>query len=518
MKKKLLIRSLAIGFICIFPHISYAATTLPSPIDGKITLNENVELNNKYQILENDTLIIDLNGFTLTGPDNNYAIDNQGNLTIIDSKGTGHIQCNAPSASCIRNNHGTLIIKGITINGAFVLVKTEPDSITHINNSNFTTTYNQTNTGAILNWGTTNVTATTINAPNSAGIYTSSGEDEEDKIKKNSLLNITNCVINAKRTIYATNGDRKLTTKNEVHINGLTIKNGPLYLPKDYGTIATITGEIKYPGNLASAYNQYLYPYAIEGAKLIPTSDITFGGITINKGVTLVISEGIKATLTNSGNNSWIQILGTVEGEIANENILDVENNKYWNLPTPLNNGKMTETKYKLLNNITSKLSINRTLEIDLNGYTIAGDITLSKNASVIIEDNSLEKNGKVIGTIENNGNLIIKNGSFSNVPLQNEGAQTILQGGTYPTDQMKDTIISENMEWVTNDDGTYSLQKKNVKDFSNDNTPENQRNVVASPKTFDKIWIYLSGLIISFIGLGITLKFLTKQIRIQNN
>ncbi|MDE6284569.1 MAG: hypothetical protein K2M17_02390, partial [Bacilli bacterium] len=127
MKKTNLI-GVALTALIIAPTIANAAT-LPSPVDGKITMTEDIILDNKFLIASDTEIILDLNGHTLTGPTINYAIDNRGTLTIMDSAETkGSIVCPASTlsydSSCVRN-YKNMEINGVTINADWTAVKNE---------------------------------------------------------------------------------------------------------------------------------------------------------------------------------------------------------------------------------------------------------------------------------------------------------------------------------------------------------------------------------------------------------
>ena len=82
----------------------------------------------------------DLNGHTITGPDSGYAINNQGTLTIINSKTKGQITCPTDQQnSCIRNAK-TLEVDGVTVNSDhFVALKNEPNATMTVKNKSVIT-------------------------------------------------------------------------------------------------------------------------------------------------------------------------------------------------------------------------------------------------------------------------------------------------------------------------------------------------------------------------------------------
>lgn len=87
MKLRQMITAFAVLALAIFVIPAYvdASTDLDAMLEGNvITLTKNVTLTEKYVIPEGTTRTIDLNGYTLTGPSDNYTIENKGTLTIVD--------------------------------------------------------------------------------------------------------------------------------------------------------------------------------------------------------------------------------------------------------------------------------------------------------------------------------------------------------------------------------------------------------------------------------------------------
>lgn len=236
MKKKVFLTFGAMALTtCLIPSVVNAATSFDGMKDGNtITLTEDVTLSDKFVVNEGETLTIDLNGYTLTGPNNNYAIDNSGTLKIIDNgQAKGKISCTDDSSSCIRNL-GNLNIEGVTAEGPFVVVKNdvEGDMYGDLNilNSTLTSSYTKSNTGTIMNWGKAEVTNSKVNASASGiAIYATSGA----KPGKNSEITLNNNILDGKYSIY----EKRYAATDK---NGQNVKGENAVNPKTSDMIITV--------------------------------------------------------------------------------------------------------------------------------------------------------------------------------------------------------------------------------------------------------------------------------------
>lgn len=436
------------------------ADSMPTEVSGKITLSENITLDEKFVVESGKTLTIDLAGYTLTGPNDNYAIDNSGNLTIIDSNSTkGKIVCPSTSSSCVRNNKGVLLIDGIAIESNFVAVKTEPDSNTTIKNSSLSSTLTVTTTGTILNWGNTNIDNSKILATSSGvAIYSNCGEDESDGVEKSSTLNISNSELEGKYTLYLR---RSISSPTYSYSNVKDSKiTGKISAANSEETVKMM-GKIEVDGN---GFSMALSK-AVSGTEIVATTDVSLNKTELKDGVTLTIPEGKKAMLTSNyfRNNGILNVLGTIE----RLNIYNEEEKEYYPTLSNAYSNSDTNATLKLINNISGNTNIKSTRTIDLNGYSLNGDLTVGNDTTTInITDNSSEKTGQVLGTITNNGKLNILGGIFAIAPVTADGATTNLEGGTYPISNIENVTIPSDREIVENGDGTYSIVYKDA-DYS---------------------------------------------------
>ena len=75
-----------------------SGTGLPEPVDGVITLEDDVTMSSVYQVSSNQDIVINLNGHTLAYDGNGGVFLDVmgGSLTILDSVGTGVVKVNEP--------------------------------------------------------------------------------------------------------------------------------------------------------------------------------------------------------------------------------------------------------------------------------------------------------------------------------------------------------------------------------------------------------------------------------------
>ena len=118
-KSKRILSSLLALAMCVtlFPAGAFAeeadTRALPDPVDGVITLTENVTLSDAYTVEAGETVTIDLAGHTLTNADNKHTIINKGTLTINDSKGGGVVDNVSHARAAVYNDQTGVV----TLNG-----------------------------------------------------------------------------------------------------------------------------------------------------------------------------------------------------------------------------------------------------------------------------------------------------------------------------------------------------------------------------------------------------------------
>ena len=445
--------------------LTVSAASMPSPDgDGKITLTDDIALTETFTVNEGETITLDLAGHTITGGADidYYTIENKGNLTIVDSGDNGKIVCEEDSSSCIRNNLGTLTVDGVYVESPFATIKNEADSILDVKNSEIVTTHVGNSlaggfTGALQNWGTTTVDNTTITAASDYAVFARSGADEG----KSSEITISNSNLSGAYFVV-TERTNSTTTTQTINISDSTL-SGRASTPS--GTVQSYSGDITLTTNHVSVNNTVI-ANSDAGTKI--TLDVDYNTtLAIPDGVTVVIPEDHTLTVPTNGikvGNGTLDL----QGKMVNGNVLIENTNGYYpTLRDAVQSIKLdtTGTEITLLNdtNETRNISISRKeIKIDLNGHDVNSTtgITLANSATIEITDSS-DSEGTVNTTVTNSGKLTITGGKFLSVPTTNQGATTTLVGGTFPSDEIADLDVPEDMEIVVNEDGTSSILYK---------------------------------------------------------
>ena len=462
MKK---INILSLGVLTfLIGGFTVSAASMPDDDNGKITLTEDIDLTETFTVNADEEITLDLAGHTITGSAdiNYYTIENNGKLTIIDSGTDGKIICGEESSSCIRNNKGTLNIDGVYVESPFATIKNEADSTLAVKNSEIVSTHVGNSlsggfTGALQNWGSATVDYTTITAASDYAVFARSGADEG----KSSEITISNSNLSGAYFVV-TERTNSTTTTQTINISDSTL-SGRASTPS--GTVQSYSGDITLTTNHVSVNNTVI---ANSDADTKITLDVDYNTtLAIPDGVTVVIPEDHTLTVPTNGVKVGNGTLD-VQGKMVNGNVLVENTNGYYpTLRDAVQSIKLdtTGTEITLLNdtNETRNISISRKeITIDLNGHDINSTtgITLANSATIEITDSS-DSEGTVNTTVTNSGKLTITGGKFLSVPTTNQGATTTLVGGTFPSDEIADLDVPEDMEIVVNEDGTSSILYK---------------------------------------------------------
>lgn len=261
-----------------------AATSMPAAdANGVVKLTEDVTLSAKYLVAADKTMVIDLNGFTLTGPTTNYAIDNRGKLEIKNGK----IVCPASTlsydSSCIRN-YKELSMNEVDVNASWTALKNEEASTITITKSKL---FSDKNTaGVIMNYGTALVEDSEVignNAYRGAAIYALSYAEGTNVY--NSTITVKGSSLSAYAAVLAKQSAESKGTaaKQEVFIEDGTVASNAKFEIEDNSALE-IEGEITAP---IEALN-----YAKDGTKLIVNSLKVDGEVEIPKSMTVTFKDG----------------------------------------------------------------------------------------------------------------------------------------------------------------------------------------------------------------------------------
>lgn len=482
MKKKIF----SLGFIALLialPFAVKAATSFDGMQSGNvIKLTEDVTLSKEYVINEGESLTIDLNGHTLTGPTDNYLVNNKGTVKIIDTgSNKGKINCPSNTSSCLRNL-GTMEIDGITAESAFVTIKNDATSsedkegehygnLTVKNSTIISTRVRAATgdgyTGALQNWGTAKVDNTTITATDKdTAVFARSGS----ATNTDSTITISNSTLTGGWFVVHERDGNNQTTQT-VNISDSTL-TGQATATAYKGAVSNYSGNITVTTNKPSTSN-VVVANSKPGTKI--TFDMDYSTVlAIPEGVTVIIPEGRVLTVKLNGvkvGDGKLELQGKMEGAGA---YLENANAYYPTLQNAIKYGvssKGTDT-VKLLDNTkeTSKIDVSQSknITVDLNGYTVDGtsSVVIDKTGTLTIKDTSKDQTGKFNPTITNSGKLTIKGGAYQAIPTTNAGATTTVEGGTFPKEILDQVTVNENQTVTTNEDGTVTIAYKKA-DYS---------------------------------------------------
>ena len=522
MKKISLFATIFVAFFTFGVMNVEAATSFDGMEEnGVITLTENVELASKYQIDDDKEITIDLNGYTLTGPTDNYLIDNRGTIKIIDNGSSkGKISCPSSASSCLRNL-GEMTIDGVTVESAFAAVKNDAENNYYgnliVKNATLISTRTGSTsvgfTGVLQNWGSAIVDNTTITATeNEYAVFARSGS----ATNTDSTITISNSTLTGSYFVVQERDGSNQTTQT-VNISNSTL-NGQAKGNKSSGAISSYSGDITVTTNKVSV-NNVVVANSKPGTKI--TFDMDYNTtLAIPEGVTVIIPEGRVLTVKTNGvkvGDGKLEVQGEMEGAGA---YLENANAYYPTLQNAIRYGvssKGTDT-IKLLSNTkeTSKIDVNsnKNITIDLNGYTVDGtnSVVIANNGTLTFMDTSKDKTGEFNPTITNNGSLTIEGGTFANAPVTNDGATTTLNGGTYPIEDIENVVIPEDKEIIKNEDGSYSIVPINEEIEVTDPEPttpetpvEEVKEEAKNPETSDGILLFLGLTVVGITGSVLT-------------
>lgn len=207
------------------------AKSLPEPSDGDITLTEDVTLAKSWEVTAEATITLDLNGFTLRGPESGPVIKNYGSLTIKDSGTSGTI-----TGSRGVDNYGTLMLESGAIHGTSSSFATiQFCAMSNTDTASFTMTG-----GTVTSLGTNAIGFTMDTIPASTTITLKGGTVGGILLKGNTTLTVgesSESLNHSKITVGAIT-----TFSNKRHTHTLNLYNGIIEkLPKLGSMAPTVT-------------------------------------------------------------------------------------------------------------------------------------------------------------------------------------------------------------------------------------------------------------------------------------
>ena len=375
---------------------------------------------------QNMTVTLDLNNHTLTGPDNDYALDNSNNDNattgkLIVKNGTIQRADNVKGSNSTVRNYGKMELNNVQVKGNYIVVKNEETATLSMNSCTLTApdTYVDKDNqilipSGLLNWGTATATDSTINAGDA--VFVSS------YINNDSTTTLTNCtVVGTSDAIYSGRFDTSSASQT------VTINDGNYTGDVYSGAGSVININTTVSGDLSVVNN---FKCVLGSAQYIS-------------------SGPSKTTIGENGS-----ISGTIKAAAKNGN-----------------------TYYSTITNAIEAASTNATIELVQN---TTEDVTVPAGKTVTLNLNGKKLTNVSSNTITNNGTLTITGeGTVDNVThakaavWNNVGGTVIIDGGTYTRSAEASTSATNsgnNSYYVIDNYGTLTINKGTFK-FSDNNT-----------------------------------------------
>lgn len=497
MKRRLLSAFLAVMMVLTMAPVAFAAdsgevssteevstavalqTALTNATDGTvIKLTDNITVSSRAKFSgQSMTVTLDLNNYTLTGSDGDYALSNEngnGATTgkLIVKNGTIKRADDVKQSNSTVRNYGQMELNNVQVQGNYIVVKNEETATLTMNNCTLTAPdvygNNQIPSG-LQNYGT--ATANNCTIKSGTAVMAASWADSKQSYNSNTYLN--NCTISGSPYAVSSGRTDKSTAKQRVNVNGGSYTGN---IDSGAGSDITINAEVK--GNMR-VVNDFSY-------NLGSASYITSGPSKVTLAEGGSVSGTINAAAKN-GNTYYSTVTNAVE-EATNGNTIELVQDTTEDVVIPADKTVTLDLNGKTLTNsagdtITVALGANLTIEgegtvdnishgkaavynngfVTLNGGTYTrsketGDVKVDKNSYYnILNHGSMTINKDV--TVEQSGNFssLVVNGYYDYEGVTSKGEKSQYIEGTNvaePTLTIKGGTFSGGINTLKNDDG----------------------------------------------------------------
>ena len=405
MKRRLLSAFLAVMMVLTMAPMAFAAegSEVSSPVevstadelqsaltnakDGTvIKLTDNITVSSRAKFSGQSMIVtLDLNNYTLTGSDSDYALSNEngdGATTgkLIVKNGTIKRADDVKGSNSTVRNYGQMELNNVQVQGNYIVVKNEETATLIMNDCTLTAPdvygNNQAPSG-LQNWGT--ATANNCSIKSGTAVMAASWADSKQSYDSNTSLN--NCTISGSSYAVSSGRADKSTAKQIVTVNGGSYTGN---INSGAGSDITINAEIK--------------------GKMRVVNDFSY-----NLGSASYITSGpSKVTLAEGGSVS-----GTINAAAKN-------GNTYYSTVTNAVEEATNGNTIELVQDTTEDVVIpaDKTITLDLNGKKLTNvqsdTITVTKGATLTVQ-----------------GKGIVDNVTNAKAPVYNNGITT-LNGGKY--------------------------------------------------------------------------------------
>lgn len=471
MKKRLLSAFLAVMMVLTMAPVAFAAnsgevssteevstavalqTALTNATDGTvIKLTDNITVSSRAKFSgQSMTVTLDLNNYTLTGSDGDYALSNEngnGATTgkLIVKNGTIKRADDVKQSNATVRNYGQMELNNVQVQGNYIVVKNEETATLTMNNCTLTApdVYgdNQAPSG-LQNWGT--ATANNCTIKSGTAVMAASWADSKQSYDSNTDLN--DCTISGSSYAVSSGRADKSTAKQTVNVNGGSYTGN---IDSGAGSDITINAEIK--GKM-SVVNDFSY-------NLGSASYITSGPSKVTLAEGGSVSGTINAAAKN-GNTYYSTVTNAVE-EATNGNTIELVQDTTEDVVIPAGSDVTLDLNGKKLTNVNSHTIFNKgTLTINGNKGTVdnvthgkvavynIGKVTLNGGTYDRSKENGI-KDSNTYYTLLNHGTMTV-----ANVTVNNKGGySSLFENGYFDYNKSRDGIDNPTL---TIESGTFT-------------------------------------------------------------
>lgn len=437
MKRRLLSAFLAVMMVLTMAPVAFAAdgtkvsstvevstatdlqSALTEATDGTvIKLTDNITVSSRAKFSGQSMIVtLDLNNYTLTGSDSDYALSNEngnGATTgkLIVKNGTIKRADDVKGSNSTVRNYGQMELNNVQVQGNYIVVKNEETATLIMNDCTLTAPdvygNNQAPSG-LQNWGT--ATANNCSIKSGTAVMAASWADSKQSYDSNTSLN--DCTISGSSYAVSSGRADKSTAKQIVTVNGGSYTGN---INSGAGSDITINAEIK--GKMR-VVNDFSY-------NLGSASYITSGPSKVTLAEGGSVSGTINAAAKN-GNTYYSTVTNAVE-EATNGNTIELVQDTTEDVVIPADKTITLDLNGKKLTNVQSDtITVTKGATLTVQGKGIVDNVT---NAKAPVYNNGITtlNGGKYTRSAEA-ANTTSSSGGNSYYNILNHGVMTINEG-----------------------------------------------------------------------------------------
>lgn len=437
MKRRLLSAILAVMMVLTMAPVAFAAdgtkvsstvevstatdlqSALTEATDGTvIKLTDNITVSSRAKFSGQSMIVtLDLNNYTLTGSDSDYALSNEngnGATTgkLIVKNGTIKRADDVKGSNSTVRNYGQMELNNVQVQGNYIVVKNEETATLIMNDCTLTAPdvygNNQAPSG-LQNWGT--ATANNCSIKSGTAVMAASWADSKQSYDSNTSLN--DCTISGSSYAVSSGRADKSTAKQIVTVNGGSYTGN---INSGAGSDITINAEIK--GKMR-VVNDFSY-------NLGSASYITSGPSKVTLAEGGSVSGTINAAAKN-GNTYYSTVTNAVE-EATNGNTIELVQDTTEDVVIPADKTITLDLNGKKLTNVQSDtITVTKGATLTVQGKGIVDNVT---NAKAPVYNNGITtlNGGKYTRSAEA-ANTTSSSGGNSYYNILNHGVMTINEG-----------------------------------------------------------------------------------------